>query len=111
MTDKQIEEFFTKSAEVTKDKDLFAQRLAPRYAILDKLTEDADALKNKQDQSDAYKEGVHLVLQMIADKRRLYEQANSVMRLQLIAPSDHNDVDSFVKAIGGMMEAIKGLGK
>lgn len=108
----QIAEIFREAAELTKDKDLFEQRLAPRYAVLDKLKEAADMLKKKsENQSDAYKEGVCLVLQMIDDMRKLYKQANSLLLLQCIAPEDHEDVDSFVKAINGMMKAVRGQEK
>ena len=112
MTNEQIAEIFREAAELTKGKDLFKQRLAPRYAVLDNLKKAADMLKEKsENQSDAYKEGVHLVLKLIDDRRELYERANSLLLLQLIAPEDHDDVDSFVKAINGMMEAVRGQEK
>ena len=109
MTKEEIKVIFEQGRK--NAKDLFAQRLAPRLAILDKLEEEAKKLEEKTGQSEEYKEGVQLVLEMIANKRELYEEATSLMRLQLIAPADNNDVDTFVTAIDSMMGAIKDLAK
>lgn len=110
MTKEEIKDIFQKGTE--KAENLFAKRLAPRLVILDKLEQEAKELEKKSaSQSDAYKEGVQLVLQMISDKREIYNSATSLMRLQLLAPADNSDVDSFVGAINAMMGSIKDLAR
>lgn len=98
------------SKERKKADNLFTQRLATRLVVLDKLEKAAKDLE-KAEQSDAYKEGVQLVLQLISNQRDIYKSATSVTSLQLIAPSDNSDVYSFVTAIDGMMSAIKDLSR
>jgi len=89
--------------------DLFTKRMKPRIAALETYAQQLKQLKQRQNQSDAFREGIKITTDMLNAQTELYQGITNLRELQIIAPDGDEKIAQEMGGITAMLDALKNM--